>query len=116
MENEEISMILYFLRRKLYQTAQSICETSLFRKQDPMLSFWKAASYFFMEKNNEAIRDLNLLLHFQELQLLVPIVLIQTYRQSASKYPEALHEMEARLTVADATQLSPKTLFMIMSL
>ncbi|KAI9179872.1 hypothetical protein H9P43_005204 [Blastocladiella emersonii ATCC 22665] len=123
LDSEEISNILFLLKRQYYQSAIGRCDHLLklhhasssaaavppgtIPPADPETGmhygFWRGAGLILLGKYNEAIRELVLLAEKPSLGLAVTTALLYAHKKCASRDADAIANLEAYLAVAEQT-------------
>ncbi|KAJ3084734.1 Tetratricopeptide repeat protein 21B [Rhizoclosmatium hyalinum] len=99
-----LSSVLYYCQRSLFHSAYKQCETALRRRtSDPILMFWKAFSLIMQGKSGEALRELEPLQEKRDLMLACPAAMVFAHERCKLVDHEAMHELQAKLTIASSS-------------
>ncbi|KAJ3246801.1 Tetratricopeptide repeat protein 21B [Chytriomyces hyalinus] len=107
-----LSAVIYYCQRSLYNSAYKQCELALRRRtSDPVLMFWKAVALMMQGRPGESLRELEPLQEKRDLILAAPAAMIYAHEHCKLVDQEAVHELNAKLTIANsASNLSDKAL------
>ncbi|KAI9346469.1 hypothetical protein BDR26DRAFT_855632 [Obelidium mucronatum] len=99
-----LSSVLYYCQRSLFHSAYKQCETALRRRtSDPVLMFWKAFALIMQGKSGEALRELESLQEKRDLVLACPAAMVFAHERCKLVDHEAMHELQAKLTIASSS-------------
>ncbi|KAJ3030267.1 UNVERIFIED_CONTAM: Tetratricopeptide repeat protein 21B [Siphonaria sp. JEL0065] len=99
-----LSSVLYYCQRSLFHSAYKQCETALRRRtSDPVLMFWKAFALIMQGKSGEALRELEPLQEKRDLILACPAAMVYAHERCKLVDHEAMHELQAKLTIASSS-------------
>ena len=94
--------IFYYIRRKLYNHAISLCDSLLSKKgKEPTLLYWKAFATGFGGNINDALRQFEGLQGKREIQYPISLALIYFHKQLPRVDYDAVDTLNAELSAAE---------------
>ncbi|KAJ3102995.1 Tetratricopeptide repeat protein 21B [Phlyctochytrium planicorne] len=100
----DLSAISYFCLRKMYFTAQKLCDGLLKRRtSDPKLIFFRSFCLANQGKTSEALRGFEEIIEKRDLVLACPAAMIYVHERCRVADSEAIQELQAKLTIVSSS-------------